>query len=291
MKILIQHNFNSGLGDFLKNITDYINALTPLKDKGYKITLYINLFKNSYINKPFFKTLFSHETYNFFDEIIETSTPIYSTSYNEYLYHFSSHEPQSPGIHQWDIFFEGEKENIDIKYLEASNAHRLSEYPIKLPVFGKKVIKRVKKFIKRHKIYNFLHVRTSDIIDSSTERYDLIINKLSLITGESEIPFYLGTNNKYIYEKMKGLDNIITYEFQSFDKFNNDMNAFKNLKPIDKSNDNILLNRLLDICAEMVLSSYAKEIYSFSDYIWISNFLFYPICLRKQTLKLTRITL
>lgn len=291
MKILIQHNFNSGLGDFLKNITDYINALTPLKNKGYKIVLYINLYKNCYVDKPFFKTLFSPETYNFFDEIIESSDTIYGKSYNEYLYYRSSHYPQSPGIHQWDIFFDGEPENIDIKYIDASSAIRLGQYPIELPVFSQEVMNRVDQFIEQHKSYNFFHVRTSDVIDVSTERYDLIIEKLCSVTKEIETPFYLGTNNKYIYKKMKSLNKIITYEFPNFDRFDNDMNAFKNFKPVDESNDDTLLNRLLDICAEMVLSSYAEEIYMFKDYNWISNFLFYPICLRKETLKLTEINL
>jgi len=291
MKILIQHNFTSGLGDFMKNLASYMDALLPMKNMGYEINLYINLYKNCYVDKPFFKKLFSDDVCNFFDNITESIHSIGAHNYEEYKYHRSSHNPQSPGVHQWDVFFDGEPINFDIKYIEARQAYDNKIFYEKLPTFSNEITERVNNFLDKNPKFNFLHVRTSDTIDANNERYDKIVDKILSISKDTELPFYLGTNNQYIYEKLKIDDKIIVYDFPSFSKYSNDMNGYKNLHSINDTNDDILLNRLFDIAAEMVLVSHSNEIYTFNDYSWISQFLFYPICLRRDTIKLTNINI
>lgn len=291
MKVLIQHNFNSGLGDFMKNIASYMDALEPLKEKGYEINLYINLYKNRYVDKPFFKKLFSKETCDFFDNITESINGITSNIYEDYRYFSSAYNPQSPGVHQWDIFFDGEPEILNIKIIDARQAYDYRKFYDKLPSFGDEVMNRVNDFLSKNNNFNFIHVRTSDIIDSDNVRYDKIANKILSMSEETELPFYLGTNNQYIYNKLKSSDKIILYNFPSFSKYSNDMNGYKNFNSINDENDDILLNRLFDIASEMVLSSHSNEIYTFNDYNWISQFLFYPICVRRDTIKLTSINI
>lgn len=292
MKILVQHNFSSGLGDFTRNIVQYMYLLRPCKDMGYEINLYINLRGNKYVDRPFFKKLFSEKTYNFFNSIVESPNAITSKVLNEYNYVLSAHDPQSPGIHQWDLFTDNSN-LTDFKLIRTDAGHILINN-IKIDnfiFFSEEVESRVTDFLKKYpKPFDIIHIRTSDIIDKTTHRYDEIISKiLNLISNKSEY-FYLATNNKYIFNKLKQEEKIIFYEFKNIDKYSNDINAFTFIdSKFNNNEDDSLINRLFDTTSEMAIFRHSKNIYCYSDLGWVSNFLFYPIYFSKNSINLINI--
>jgi hypothetical protein len=160
MKILIQHNFSTGLGEFIRNITHYMFLLKPYKNNGYEIHLLINLRENKYVNKPFFKRLFSKDICDYFDSITETPIPIYSNEYNGFKYFMSAHEPQKPGVHQWDIFFDNiEGFDFEIPKIYSGTLIRDNLNLDTLPTFNKEITSRVNNFIENNSVnFNYLHI-------------------------------------------------------------------------------------------------------------------------------------
>jgi hypothetical protein len=290
MQILIQHNFTSGLGDFLADISHYLSILKRFKSDGYRINLRIALKNNKYTNDQFFKKIFDQNTCDFFDSIEETNDTIHSLTYNEYTYHSSNHAPQFPGYHHFDIFFDTPNQHQDLEYhgFDAQKAYSNNLFPSILPKFNNEILQRSESFVNTlPKDYYFLHIRTSDKIDKNTHRYDNIIYNIQSYIKNTNVKFHLGTNNEYIYNILKNYSNIFIYPFKNYNLINNDMNAFSN--NIDyKSNitSKMLQDRLLDICAEMISIQKSKKIYFIHDVTWISNFLFYPICISKNTIEL-----
>jgi hypothetical protein len=64
------------------------------------------------------------------------------------------------------------------------------------------------------------------------------------------------------------------------------MNAFTNGVTTGNIENDILTERMIDICAEIISIQKASKIYFLHDISWISNFLFYPICLNQNKVKL-----
>jgi len=288
MKVLIQHNFTSGLGDFIADVSHYLTTLKEVKENGYEINLRISLRGNKYTNGPFFRKLFSEETCSFFNSIEEINETISSKEYQGYTYNYSNHQPQSPGYHHFDVFFDTPpNETIRNMGYDAQKAHLNNLFPEVLPLFHKDVIDKVESFWKKlPENYYFLHIRTSDIIDGDTSRYDRIIDNVKKYIQETNCNFHLGTNNKHIYNNLKDHENIFVYEFKNYDLVNNDMNAFTNGWDDKGISNEILTERMLDICSEIISIQKASKIYFLHDISWISNFLFYPICIRKNEVEL-----
>jgi len=287
MKAIIQHNFTSGLGDFIADVSHYLTLLKDVKESGYEIHLIISLRGNKYTNGPFFKELFDEETVNFFNSIEEVNATTGELELNGCKYHSSNHHPQLPGYHHIDIFFDVAPENFGWRRYDAQSAYSDNVIPSVLPKLNKKVLDKIESF--REKLpedYYFLHIRTSDIIDSNTERYDRIINNIKKYIDETNSVFHLGTNNKHIYNNLKNHKNIFVYDFKSYDIVNNDMNAFTNGWDGGNTDNGILTERLLEICAELASVKYASKIYFIHDVSWVSNFLFYSICVTENKIEL-----
>jgi hypothetical protein len=292
MKILIQHNFCTGLGEFIRNITHYMFLLKPYKNNGYEIHLLINLRENKYVNKPFFERLFSKDICDYFNSITETPIPIHSNEYNGFKYFMSAHEPQKPGVHQWDIFFDNiEGFDFEIPKIYSGTLIRDNLKLDTLPTFSKEITSRVNNFIENNSInFNYLHIRTSDILDDDNNRYDEIIGKIHKILDSHNNKFYLATNNKYIYDNLKNNSKILTYHFNMIELISNDMNGFiLNNEDFNEENGDILIERLFNITTEMVLSSLSNSIYYYTDSFLMSEFLFYPICYSNNSIELIKI--
>lgn len=287
MKSIIQHNFTSGLGDFFSDVSHYLTIFKPLKELGYEIHLKISLRGNKYSNGPFFDRLFDEETINFFDSIEETNQTIGELEYEGCKYHSSNHHPQLPGYHHFDVFFDVAPDNFNYYGYDAQKAHSNNLIPDVLPKLNKVVLDKIDSFrLNLPEDYFFLHIRTSDIIDGNTERYDKIINNVKTYIEETNCTFHLGTNNKHIYNNLKNYRNVVVYNFPNYDLVNNDMNAFTNDYTGNNTNNEILTERMIDICAEMCSIKNASKIYFIHDVHWVSNFLFYSICMSNNTIEL-----
>jgi hypothetical protein len=287
MKFLIQHNFTSGLGDFISDVSQYLPICKKLRDLGYFIELRISLKDCKYVDVPFFCELFDDETCNYFDSIIESSETISETKFGDYIYHCSCHDPQLPGQHHVDYFFDVVPENFSFVNYSADKIYYSNLLPEIIPSLGFRVMNKVNIFWEKlPETYSFLHIRTSDIIDSNNERYDRIISKVLDYCESNDEIFHLGTNNKYIYSKLKNNKKIIVYDFENLDVVNNDMNAFTNNYFKENTNSEILKNRLFEICAESISIEKASKIFFVCDLSWVSNFLFYSLSKTKKSIEL-----
>jgi hypothetical protein len=281
MKVIIQQNFTSGLGDFISDLSHYLTTTDELRQNGYDIHLKISLNSNKYVMGKFFDRVFNTDTRNFFSSIEETPNVIREFEVDGCKYFGSNHDPQKPGVHHFDIFFDEIPENFKHPaslYLHATRIRNDGILPKKIPVFSDEVMDRVKFFWnKLPEEYDFLHIRTSDIIDRDTERYQSIVNKVENYLIENNTNLHLGTNNKFIYERLKNNPKIFVYEFEGFDSINNDMNAFTYGYNHSNITEEFLINRLMNIFSEMVSIIKVKKIFTITDFDWTSNFLFYPL--------------
>jgi hypothetical protein len=287
MKAIIQHNFTSGLGDFFSDVSHYLTIFKELKESGYEIHLKISLKGNKYTNGPFFTKLFDEETVNFFDSIEESNITVTGLEYEDCKYYSSNHSPQLPGYHHFDVFFDIVPEKFNFIRCDAQNSYSNNLPPITLPKLNKIVLDKIDSFsAKLPEDYSFLHIRTSDIIDSGTERYDRIINNVKNYIEETNCVFHLGTNNKHIYNNLKNYKNVVVYDFPNYDLVNNDMNAFTNNYAAGNISNEVLTERMVNICSEMCSIKNSSKIYLIHDVSWISNFLFYAISTTNNKIEL-----
>jgi hypothetical protein len=287
LKAIIQHNFKTGLGDFMCDVTSYLNTFKTLKDSGYEIHLIISLKDCKYTNKSFFHKLFDTKTIKFFTSIEEVNNTNYELYLNDCKYHSSNNDPQLPGYHHFDVFFDVVPKEFTHNLYYTEHIYLNNKIPNILPKIHKNIINLANYFSKKlPKDYYFLHIRTSDVIDNNNDRYNRIIKNVKNYIDETNCFFHLGTNNKYIYKNLKNYKNIIVYDFKNLNLINNDMNAYTNNIFNLNIDSNILNERLLSIASEFVSIKNASKIYYISDLGWLSNFLFYAICYKKNKIEL-----
>jgi hypothetical protein len=98
--------------------------------------------------------------------------------------------------------------------------------------------------------------------------------------------YHIGSNSSFVMDKFLKLENVVEYEFQNLDLFSNDHSYYFYNKHI--SND-MLLDRLYDNLAEMVSISGANNIFQYSTFSWISNFLIYGFIFKGDGLSFKKI--
>lgn len=280
MKVIIQHNFNTGLGDFYSDLCQIIDTCTPLKEKGYEIHFKISLQKNKYLNYPFFKEIFDEETINFFDSVEETPWSDTRRTIDGCDYYASIHNPQDPGIHHWDVFIDEKDVKINMEIYDANKVNNLNRLPKCRPNFNREILEMAENFSKTlPEDYQFLHVRIHDNANANVDKYLNLINDIKTYLDKTGIKCHLGSNNKFLLNQLIEHPNIFTFDFDYFEKLDNDMNSFwfwgGNLQ--QKSDNPILIERVKKILAEMISIKNSKRIILYSDMNWISNFLFYAM--------------
>lgn len=273
MKILIQHNFRTGLGDMYNDMVEYMTTVQKYKDLGWEIHLVYCLFTNKYVTDKIFHEIFDQETTNFFTSVQETFSPITEKEYQGFSYVYSAHQPQFPGTHRWDIFSD---EPIDstTPYRIPPNLFRLFPHDnVTKPQFNEDLIDKAKEFSNQiGSDYNFIHIRTMDS-EKNEQKYNHLKNNFTDFFGKNNGIFHLGTNNKFLDENLRNLSNIRVFKFTHLDSADNELNAVtnKNIK------NEILIERFKETIIEMISIRFCKHIYSYSDYGWISLFLLYGI--------------
>lgn len=273
MKILIQHNFRTGIGDMYNDMVEYMTTLKKYKQMGYEIHLIYCLFNNKYINKKIFHEIFDDSTIEFFDSVQESFEPITEVTYKKFNYVLSAHNPQKPGIHRWDLF-----SDCDIKGIQPfripANLFVTEFDKIVKPNFQKKYIDSAENFTKQfNNGYNFIHIRTMDS-EKNENKYNFLKNKfIELLDNHSNEVFHLGTNNKFLNDSLHGIDNVKTFPFKHIDMIDNELNGAFN----KNVGSELLQERFIENIIEMISIRYVNKIYSYSDYGWVSLFLLYGI--------------
>ena len=272
MKAIIQHNFTTGIGDFTCDLSESMHVAVELKKLGYEIHLRLNLLRNKYSKEPILRKILSEETLSFFTTIEEFTNPITDLEVEGTTFWFAAHDPQKPGTHRWDIFIDEVPQNISRTKFDANTAS-VGIVPQIIPQFSKPIIDKVEAFTEKlTKGYSFLQIR---IVDSelNNNRLDVIYDKIIANISNLGTQVHIGTNNKYLYNKLIECANVVTYNFTTVDKLGNDLNATDYY-----TGEDVFLERLYDNIAEMTSIAGCDKIYYYSDLGWVSNFLYYALC-------------
>lgn len=264
--------------------TEYLNFVKNLKEKGYKTKLIFsfngesNL--NHYIGYNSLDKIFDLNTFNLFDDIVVLERPITSLTYDGLKYHHSQYGATKPGQHWWDVYFDEIPNNITYPNYDPRSFLYKNIKPNIFPKFNSEVYDRAQNFLKRiNKEHNFLQVRYLDynnnIETDFLKKVDILYDKIK----KSKSSYHVGGNNKIVNEKFSKLPNVIKYDFKNLSLFSNDHSYYHHNRNIP---NDVLLDRLYDNLAEMVSVSYTNKIFLFTKFSWISNFLYYGLCMNKN---------
>ena len=212
MKVLIQHNFTSGLGDFLSCIYDYFKNCENLKKIGYNefsIKFYLN--KNVYLHKESFFEFFKLETFQKVFQTIEiVDDPITDKHYNGMDRIFSIGDV-SPGSHLWDLFIEtGYNESVKESIIHYSYVKPDLSY---LDLFNDRVVKKYNELKESHRLdkYSTIYCRTHDLQDDE-DTYPHFDEEFTQIIKNNDKVFV--ASNSFLFKEYikKFGDNVITYD-------------------------------------------------------------------------------
>ena len=81
MKVLIQHNFITGLGDMYTSITQYLDYVNKLNNIGYECELIVSFRENKYSDIFEFSEIFNMDVFNVFKKISYIKKPILDKNY------------------------------------------------------------------------------------------------------------------------------------------------------------------------------------------------------------------
>lgn len=274
MKVIIQHNWTTGLGDLFCAATEYLNFIRHLKTLGYETELLFSFGNNKFISKNEFDIIFDKKSFNLFDSISVLDNSIYDKKFKGLNYFHTQYGPTTPGQHWWDTYFDVIPEDISYPNYNPQTFLNRTMIPEIFPIFNEKVYQKVTEFRgKLPKNYSYIQIRYWDYANNSIDKdFEYDIDSLYLKIEKSEKIFHVGSNNSVVLDKLKNLNNVIIYEFNDLDLFSNDHSYYYYNKHI--SND-ILLERLYNNLAEMVSISESQNIFLYTKFSWVSNFLYY----------------
>jgi hypothetical protein len=278
MKLLIQLTFNNGLGNLYCGAVELLNFATYYKNLGYSCELIFasngNAGSNKFIDYIDFEEIFDTESFIIFDKITSQRNSISEKEYEDYKYHSTQYGPNYPGAHWWDVYFDEFPENVYPKY--AFNMETLmskTHVPTLIPKLNKNIYEKVDKFIETNGIIdNAIQVRFFDFSINPPEDFKEFCQKIKQKVSDSTEKFYFTSHNKYAVDLITELDNVVTYKYENMDELPNDHSYYFYHKNFSRE---VLLNRLYDNLAEMVLLSKLKKIYYSTSYGWMTTFLYY----------------
>lgn len=278
MKLLIQLTFNNGLGNLYCGAVELLNFANYYKNLGYECELIFasngNAGSNKFIDYVEFEEIFDIESFSIFNKITSQINSLGEKEYEGYKYHSTQYGPNYPGAHWWDVYFDEFPENVYPKY--AFNMETLmsnTHVPTLIPKLNKKIYEKVNRFIETNGIVNnAIQVRFFDFSINPPEDFKEFCQKIKQKVSDLTEKFYFTSHNKYAVDLITELDNVVTYEYENMDELPNDHSYYFYHKNFSRE---VLLNRLYDNLAEMVLLSKFKKIYYSTSYGWMTTFLYY----------------
>jgi hypothetical protein len=276
MKVVVQHNWTTGLGDLYCAATQYLNMIKPIKEMGYETELVFAYNSgnggNKFIGLNEFDSIFDIDSFKVFDTISVENYSTNNVDYKDTKYHYTPYGPTAPGQHWYDVYFDEIPDIFSHRHYTPSGILDGSSKPIVYPKFNDEVYKRSNKFIKDiGNDCDYIQIRYFDY-GSLDEKFENDLNTIYNKLKESQKKYHIGSNNAEALDRLSVLDNVYTYKFKNLDLFTNDHSYYFYNKNI--SND-MLLDRLYDNLAEMVAIAKCNTIYGYTSFGWISNFLFY----------------
>jgi len=263
MKALIQHNFVSGMGDFLNCIYEYFITANKLKQLGYtEFMLYLYLDKNIYIDRDDFWNVFNKNEFEklFMIEII--NEPILLKQYEIYTY-IGTVGVNRPGQHQWDLFLENPtNESIDC-FSTYSYTKPDSDY---IELFSSQIMNHYEKKTN----YVSIYFRGEDLNEDNwflkkSEEIKKVIQNASLQNKKVFV-----CSNSYEFKKYMKQYDVFTHDIPMEETIGNHYTYGNKLC---YNNKDIFKERTKYILLDMLTLSDSSDIYFFTTYSRSTNFL------------------
>ena len=221
MRALIQHNFTSGLGDFIVGIYEYLETVKTLKNFGYRVELFLNINNNSYIYSENFFDMFNKEVFDVFDKIEIIESPINQNSYQDLTKVYTLGSADA-GQHWWDLFI---SDPVNFKYDWLTiYPQEHNKTPNNVKLFTDKIYKEYDDIKLEYGLnvpYKSIFFRTYDSIDESElfVKYESVIKEIIL----SNDKIFVCSNSSKIKNKIKQIDvnKVVTYDIPYEDVFGN----------------------------------------------------------------------
>ena len=274
MKLVVQHNFNTGFGDGVFAMMDYLNTVHDLKEMGFETKLVFNMRGNLYFKSKNQLDYLDRSSFYMFDEIEFTHTPFMNRNEEGYTCVFT-HGNANPGAHFWDLFIDDESVNFFEQNYSISQYNMdalINKKPFKVfPKLVDEILIKYDEFIKENNIGEFdaIYYRTQDL----QEELDF------LEKNKPELMRILETD-KRLFICSNGI------EFKNYIKSFNKPNVFFWDIPLGESiggnhlehykvDPDVLHQRCIYTLLDMWTLGNAKEIHFFTTWGRYSNFLFY----------------
>jgi hypothetical protein len=277
MKLYIQINFGSGLGDFFAHFCEVYFFSKKMKEKGYSMNLIIHT-----KNKINFRTLFQEKYYEVFDNFEVKQTPTRASDFIDYK--VLNSDDDSVGIHQWELF-------TPIEYTEPFDFIRFNlaqqvnyEDLYDFPKLSENITKEIDSFISEKNLDDFVVIHFRELDDvADNYNHQILQNNLESV------------NFNQNYRALEKVEDIINNNKKVFVCSNNvkiKLMLSERYPNVIIYNDNVqkIIHRTysdeeyLNHCiTEFYILSKAKKIFSFGKYVWISNFLIYGLIHFQET--------
>lgn len=279
MKLLIQLTFNNGLGNLYCGTVEILNFANYYKSLGYTCDLLFasngNAGGNKFIGQVDFEEIFDLSSFDIFDTIINLPHSTGDKNYMGYKYHSTQYGPNHPGAHWWDVFFdEFPDEEVYTKYaFNMETLLRNESIPKWLPKLNKKIYEKVDCFLEKNgPINKAVQIRYNDYTLNPHEDFkNFCINLREKLNSIGD-KFYITSHNKYAIDTLSDLPNSVTYNYNHLDILPNDHCYYFYHTNFEKD---LLLDRLYDNLAEMVLLTYCDTVYHSTSISWTTTFLYY----------------
>jgi hypothetical protein len=284
-------SFTSGLGDFYTYVCEVYNIAKELKKRNHKIFLFVKCKEGI----DFFK-LFELDFYDTFDSVKVSNSFVDITE----LSNISCLYPENCNIENthWCLFGEKLDDDIKIKHFNLISPSNLnfgnSDLSVKL---SEPILKKTEIFLKENLIKDFciVHFRL----------WDDMADVMNYSMNTNIIPEYFSVRGKIVKsdnilkEEILNEINSLTINYDKVILFSNSIylkkylkEKFSNLITLEE-NLNSYINRCytdkyyLETCLiEFSMMSYAKKIFTFTDYSWITNFVSYGVLSHQEKNKL-----
>ena len=272
IKLLIQLNFQNGLGNLYCGVVQLLHFANYYKELGYECHFIFaskNVYGNGWgLDNVCIEELFDMESFDVFNTITNLEYSITDSQYDGYTYYGTG----TPGVDWWDVFFSREIDTFHQLSYENQDGNIFSSrefIPKKIPKFNHKITEKVNKFKSQSpQIDASIQLRLFGFGDK--ENYDpslvKIYKNLYESVKKSNKNFFLTSSCVSCLGQLLDLPNIFLIESRLSD-YRGDTTIF--------DSQETRLNFLYNNISEMVLISETDIVYHKTVLPWTSSFLYY----------------
>jgi|694.fasta_scaffold60901_3 hypothetical protein len=274
MKAIIQHNFNTGWGDGLFAITDYLNNTIELKKLGYEVELRFNIRTNLYFKSKKPLDYLEEEIFSIFDKISINSDFLYLDEQDGFSCVFTFANAK-PGQHFYDIFVESSSKQFYSDNMKVCHFNMINmingNLPNVYPILNSEIQKKFEDFIRINDLvdYDSIYFRTQDL-QEELEFLDSNKKTINEILSDNK-KLFICSNSKEFKNYVKSLKNpnVYFWEIPLEDEWGGNHLLHQRI------DDDILHERNIYTFLDMWTLSKSKKIHFFTTWGRYSNFLFY----------------